>query len=286
LTEYRCSILGEDSAYKIVSKRRVTPNVHRILVRAPAVAKKANPGQFIIIRVSERGERIPITLAGADPERGLLEIYVAEVGASSKDICALRRGEAIMNLSGPLGNPLPVKRYGRVLCVSNGVFVGANLYLVKALREAGNEVTAVIGARSEKHLFLVEETKMLASRAIVIGDESPEDQKSYYFLTKVLNEKRFDRVFTIGSTSMQKRVSELTKPIGVPTTVSLFPVMVDGTGMCGACRVTVGGVTRFACADGPDFDGHLVDFDELIRRMRYYTPHEKIAMVLREGGIS
>jgi ferredoxin--NADP+ reductase len=250
------------------------------------VARKANPGQFIIIRVSERGERIPITLAGADPERGLLEIYVAEVGASSKDICAMRRGEAIMNLSGPLGNPLPVKKYGRVLCVSNGVFVGANLYLVKALREAGNEVTAVIGARSEKHLFLVEETKLIASKVIVIGDESPEEKKSYDFLTKILNEKHFDRVFTIGSTSMQKRVSELTKPMGVPTTVSLFPVMVDGTGMCGACRVTVGGVTRFACVDGPDFDGHMVDFDELIRRMRYYTPHEKIAMVLREEGIA
>ncbi len=286
MTEHKCSILGEDSAYKIVSKRKVTPNVHRLLVKAPAVARKANPGQFVIVRVSERGERIPITLAGADTERGFLELYVAEVGASSKDICCLRRGEPILNLSGPLGNPLPVKRYGRVLCVSNGVFVGANLYLIKALYESGNEVTAVIGARSEKHLFLVDETKKTASETHVIGDESPEDQRSYDFLAKVLKEKRFDRVFTIGSTSMQKRVSEITKPIGVPTTVSLFPVMVDGTGMCGACRVTVGGATRFACADGPDFDGHQVDFDELIRRMRFYTPQEKISMVLREGGIA
>ena len=179
-----------------------------------------------------------------------------------------------------------MKQYGRVLCVSNGVFVGANLYLIRALRDSGNYVTAVIGARSEKQLFLVEETRMTASETVVIDDEAPEDQRSYDFLTKIINEKHFDKVFTIGSTSMQKHVSELTKPLGVPTTVSLFPIMVDGTGMCGACRVTVGGNTRFACADGPDFDGHQVDFDELIRRMRYYTPQEKIAMVLREGGIA
>jgi ferredoxin--NADP+ reductase len=267
--------------YRIVEKRAMTPNVKMLEVEAEAVSKRGKPGQFVIVRVNERGERIPMTLGGTHPDEGTLTLYVAEVGASSQELGALRVGDSILNLSGPLGNPTEVRGYGDVLCVANGVFVGAHLFLVKALREEGNRVVSVIGARTPDQLFMVDEVREASDEALVA-----EDGEGFGLLRGLLAERRFDHVFTIGSTSMQRFVSDLTRPSGTPTTVSLFPIMVDGTGMCGACRVTVGGHTRFACVNGPDFDGHSVDFDELVSRMRYYTPQEKIAMVLRERGVS
>ncbi|TSA40127.1 sulfide/dihydroorotate dehydrogenase-like FAD/NAD-binding protein [archaeon] len=267
--------------YRIVEKRAMTPNVKMLEVEAEAVSKRGKPGQFVIVRVNERGERIPMTLGGTHPDEGTLTLYVAEVGASSQELGALRVGDSILNLSGPLGNPTEVRGYGDVLCVANGVFVGAHLFLVKALREEGNRVVSVIGARTTDQLFMVDEVREASDEALVA-----EDGEGFELLRGLLAERRFDHVFTIGSTSMQRFVSDLTRPSGTPTTVSLFPIMVDGTGMCGACRVTVGGHTRFACVNGPDFDGHSVDFDELVSRMRYYTPQEKIAMVLRERGVS
>jgi len=267
--------------YRIVEKRAMTPNVKMLEVEAEAVSKRGKPGQFVIVRVNERGERIPMTLGGTHPDEGTLTLYVAEVGASSQELGALRVGDSILNLSGPLGNPTEVRGYGDVLCVANGVFVGAHLFLVKALREEGNRVVSVIGARTPDQLFMVDEVREASDEALVA-----EDGEGFGLLRGLLAERRFDHDFTIGSTSMQRFVSDLTRPSGTPTTVSLFPIMVDGTGMCGACRVTVGGHTRFACVNGPDFDGHSVDFDELVSRMRYYTPQEKIAMVLRERGVS
>ncbi|MFA5868210.1 MAG: sulfide/dihydroorotate dehydrogenase-like FAD/NAD-binding protein [Candidatus Bathyarchaeia archaeon] len=267
--------------YRIVEKRAMTPNVKMLEVEAEAVSKRGKPGQFVIVRVNERGERIPITLGGTHPDEGTLTLYVAEVGASSQELGALRVGDSILNLSGPLGNPTEVRGYGDVLCVANGVFVGAHLFLVKALREEGNRVVSVIGARTPDQLFMADEVREASDESLVANDG-----EGFGLLRGLLAERRFDHVFTIGSTSMQRFVSDLTRPSGTPTTVSLFPIMVDGTGMCGACRVTVGGRTRFACVNGPDFDGHSVDFDELVSRMRYYTPQEKIAMVLRERGVS
>jgi ferredoxin--NADP+ reductase len=267
--------------YRIVEKWAMTPNVKMLEVEAEAVSKRGKPGQFVIVRVNERGERIPITLGGTHPDEGTLTLYVAEVGASSQELGALRVGDSILNLSGPLGNPTEVRGYGDVLCVANGVFVGAHLFLVKALREEGNRVVSVIGARTPDQLFMADEVREASDESLVANDG-----EGFGLLRGLLAERRFDHVFTIGSTSMQRFVSDLTRPSGTPTTVSLFPIMVDGTGMCGACRVTVGGRTRFACVNGPDFDGHSVDFDELVSRMRYYTPQEKIAMVLRERGVS
>jgi ferredoxin/flavodoxin---NADP+ reductase len=266
--------------YKIVKKRTMTPNVKMLEVEADAVSKRAKPGQFVIVRVDEMGERIPITLGGTHPRKGTITLYIAEVGASSQQLGALQVGDSILNLSGPLGNPTEVKGYGDVLCVANGVFVGAHVFLVKALKEAGNRVVSVIGARTPDQLFMIKEARKASDESIVA-----EDGEGFGLLKGLLAKRRFDHVFTIGSTSMQRFVCDLTRPLGIPTTVSLFPIMVDGTGMCGACRVTVGGHTRFACVNGPDFDGHAVDFDELVSRMRYYTPQEKIAMVLRERGV-
>lgn len=268
--------------YRIVKKRTLTPNTKLFEVEAPIIAKKAKPGQFVILRIHERGERIPITLAGNDPEKGTVTIVLAEVGKSSKQIGNLEEGDEILDFLGPLGNPLKVENYGTVLSVGGGVFVGALLYQIKALKEAGNKVVAVVGARNREQLILVDEVGAEADELYVTTDDGTLDLKGLDFIEGLLEERKFDHVFTIGPTVMQRNVSEMTRKYGLPTTVNLFPIMVDGMGMCGACRVTVGGETKFACVDGPDFDGHKVDFDELTSRMRVYTTQEKISMVLHD----
>ncbi len=266
--------------YRIIRKEALSPNVKLFEVEAPAVARKAKPGNFVILRTHEKGERIPITLAGSDPEKGTVTIVFAEVGKTSTQLGTLEEGDEILNLVGPLGNPIKVEKYGTILFVGGGVFAGALLYQIEALKEAGNKVVAVVGARSPEHLIFVDEIRAVADEFHVSTDDGALDLKGLGFLEELLKERKFDHVFTIGPTSMQRYVSEKTRPHGIPTTVNLFPVMVDGMGMCGACRVTVGGETKFACVDGPDFDGHRVDFEELISRMRIYTPQEKIAKVL------
>jgi len=271
--------------YKIVERQETTPNVKMFRVHAPAVAHKARPGQFVIIRVSDRGERLPITIAGVDPDEGTVTIYVAEVGKSSTELCKLAQGDGILNFAGPLGNATEVKDYGRVLCVGGGVFVGALLYQMRALKEAGNHVVAVFGYRNKDHVMLEDELKAVADEAYVCTDDGSYGLTGLGVVDELLESQRFDVAFTIGPTSLQKSLSEKTLPHGVPTRVNLFPIMVDGMGMCGACRVTVGGDTRFSCVDGPEFDGHRVDFDELIMRMRVYNPQEKIAMVVYEREV-
>lgn len=271
--------------YKITRKQQVTPHIYMMDVYAPAVAHKATPGQFVIIRTNKHGERFPITIAGAEPKKGLIRIYVAEVGASSKDLCAMDEGESILNFSGPLGNTAPIKHYGTVLVVGNAAFVGAQLYLTEALKKEGNKIISVVSSRREEELFLVKELEAISKEIFIEIEDGSESHSFFSFLDPYISEKKVDHVITLGSTSMQKIISDKTKPFSIPTTANLFPIMVDGTGMCGACRVTVGGATRFACVDGPDFDGHEVDFDELISRMRQYTAQEKIAAVLQEKGV-
>ncbi len=270
--------------YNVVRKERLSPNFVMFDVHAPAVAAKSKPGQFIIVRVHEKGERFPITISDADPERGLVQIIFAEVGKSSMLLGKLNVGDSILNFSGPLGNATKIKEYGEVLCICGGVMAGAMLYQIKALKKAGNKITTIFGARSKEHLILLKELRKHSDELIVATDDGSEGKEGIYFLRDMLAEKKYDQVMTIGPTSMQMVVSEMTKPYGIPTTVNLFPIMVDGTGMCGACRVSVGGETKFACVHGPDFDGHKVDYDLLISRMRFYNPNEKIAMVLFDGG--
>ncbi len=271
------------SINKILKKESLSPNVKHFKIIAPAVARKAKPGQFVIIRVHEKGERFPITLSGTNPDEGTLEFIFAEVGKSSKLLGRLEVGEEILNLSGPLGNKTEIKNYGTILCIGGGVMIGALLFQIKALKEVGNRILTVIGARSKEHLILEEEAKALSDELYIATDDGSHGHEGIVFIDNILKEKNINHVFTIGPTSLQREISEMTRPYNIPTTVNLFPIMVDGTGMCGACRVTVGGETKFACVHGPDFDGHQVDFDELISRMRFYNPNEKIAMVLFDG---
>jgi ferredoxin/flavodoxin---NADP+ reductase len=267
--------------FKIVTKKDYTPNVKYFEVNAPAVAHKAKPGQFVIVRASETGERLPITIAGINKEKGTVEIFFAEVGKSSTELGELREGDGILNFAGPLGNAVNVKNYGKILCVGGGVFAAAMLYQIKAFKESENHVTAVFGFRNKDHVMLEEEVKQVADETYICTDDGSYGYEGMDIVGELLRDKKFDRVFTIGPTSLQKDLSEITKQYGVPINVNLFPIMVDGMGMCGACRVTVGGTTLFSCVDGPEFDGHKVDFDELIMRMRVYNPQEKIAMVLK-----
>jgi NAD(P)H-flavin reductase len=271
--------------YKIMTKKELTPNVKMFEVQAPAVAHKARPGHFVILRVNEMGERLPITIAGKDAEKGTVKIYFAEVGKSSTELGKLKVGDDILNFAGPLGNATDIKQYGDIICVGGGVFVGAMLYQIRALKEAGNRVVAVFGFRNKDHVMLEEEVREVADEAYICTDDGSYGLNGMDIIDKLLSEKKFNHVFAIGPTSMQKNLSDKTKPFHIPTKVNLFPIMVDGMGMCGACRVTVAGDTRFSCVDGPEFDGHDVDFDELITRMRVYNPQEKIAMVVynREG---
>jgi len=269
--------------YAILRKARLAPNVKLFDVYAPAVAAKSRPGNFVIIRIHEKGERFPITIADADPDKGSITLIFAEVGKSSKQLGRLGEGDSILNLSGPLGNATKIEKYGDILCVGGGVMVGALIYQMRALKGAGNRITAIVGARSEEHLIMLEEAKLASDELHIATDDGSEGHEGIDFLADILKQKRFDHVFTIGPMSMQRAVSELTRPYQTPTTVNLFPIMVDGTGMCGSCRVTVGGETKFSCVHGPDFDGHKVDYDELISRMRFYNPNEKIAMILFDG---
>lgn len=268
--------------FKIVKKRELTPNVKYFEVYAPAVAHKSQPGQFVIVRGKETGERLPITIAGSNPEKGSVDIYFAEVGKSSTELGQLEEGESILNFAGPLGNSIKLENYGNILCVGGGVFVGAMLYQIEAFKEVGNKVTAVFGFRNKDHVMLEDEVNAVADDAYICTDDGSYGEEGMDIVDKLLAENKYDHVFTIGPTSLQKNLSEKTKSYGVPTNVNLFPIMVDGMGMCGACRVTVGGSTLFSCVDGPEFDGHEVDFDELIMRMRAYNPQEKIAMVVKK----
>lgn len=281
MTFLRDSFHRGEYMFKIVTKKDYTPNVKYFEVNAPAVAHKAKPGQFVIVRASETGERLPITITGTNTEKGTVDIFFAEVGKSSTELGNLIEGDEILNFAGPLGNAVKIKNYGKILCVGGGVFVAAMLYQIKAFKEAGNHVTAVFGFRNKDHVMLEEEAKSVANETYICTDDGSYGYEGMEIVNELISDKKFDHVFTIGPTSLQKNLSELTKQHEVPINVNLFPIMVDGMGMCGACRVTVGGTTLFSCVNGPEFDGHKVDFDELIMRMRVYNPQEKIAMVIK-----
>jgi ferredoxin--NADP+ reductase len=272
--------------YEILSKKELAPKIKWFEICAPAVAEKAQPGQFLIIIIDEKGERIPLTIAGADKAKGTVAFAFNEVGKTTKQLGTLCEGDAVWNVTGPLGVPSEIRNFGKVLCVGGGVMIAPMLYQVEALRKAGNSVTAVVGARIESLLFFEDETKKLSDKFYVATDDGSKGYKGLGFLKKMLSKEKFDRCVAMGPVVMMKEVSELTKPFGVPTIVTLTPIMVDGMGMCGVCRVTVGGKTKFACVDGPEFDGHLVDFDGLVKRQRMFLPEERLSSLMWElqGG--
>ncbi len=264
--------------HKILSRQILAPGVRRFEVVAPEIAQRRKAGQFVILRVHEEGERIPITIADANPAKGAITLIVQEVGMTTRLMGQKEAGDYLPDVCGPLGMPTHVQNFGHCVCLAGGVGVAEIYPVVQALKTAGNQVTAIIGARSKELLILENEMRQAAHRLIVTTDDG--SHGIHGLVTKPLGDmmnrgEGIDRVFCIGPVPMMRAVAELTRLQKIPTIVSLNPVMVDGTGMCGGCRVTIGGKVKFACVDGPDFDAHEVDFDELVRRQQMYRSEEK-----------
>jgi len=272
--------------YKILTKKELAPKIKLFEVHAPEIAEKARPGQFVILVTSEKGERIALTIADYDAKKGTIAFAFNEVGKTTKQLGTFKEGDSIPNIAGPLGVPSEIKNYGKVLCIGAGVMIAPMLLQVKALREAGNTITTVIGARTKELLFFEDEMKNHSHEFHITTDDGSRGNQGMDFLEEILIKKKFSRCVTMGPVMTMKNVSEITKPFGVPTVVTLTPIMIDGMGMCGVCRVTVGGKMKFACVDGPEFDGHLVDFDELISRQRVFLPEERLSSLMWErlGG--
>lgn len=264
--------------YKIVSKRQLNPTVTELAVEAPFIARKAQAGQFIIFRIDEFGERVPLTIADYDREKGTVSIIFQIVGKSTEMLASLEPGDFLLDFVGPLGKPTPVEGFKKVCVIGGGVGCAIAYPSAKALFEAGAEVDVIAGFRNKDIVILEDEFRKVSSHLYLTTDDGSYGEKG--FVTDKLKSlidagNNYDLVIAIGPVIMMKFVSKVTEPYGIKTLVSLNPIMVDGTGMCGGCRVTVGGETKFACVDGPDFDGHKVDFDELMRRNTVYKAQEQ-----------
>lgn len=272
--------------YKIISRKQVAPKTKLFEVYAPEIAKKAKPGQFIILMICEKGERIPLNIAGYNVKKGTITFAFSERGKTTRQLGLLNKGDYIENITGPLGNPSKIRNFGRVLCVAGGVMIAPMIMQVRALQEAGNNITSIIGARVKEQLFFEKEMKSLSNNLFLTTDDGSVGYKGLDFLTELLRTEKFDHCIVMGPVSMMKSVCEITKPHGIPTIVTLTPIMIDGIGMCGVCRVTVGDKTKFACVDGPEFEGHSVNFDELIQRQRMLLPEERVSSLIWEkiGG--
>ena len=264
--------------YKILKKQQLAPSVQLFEVEAPLIARKAQPGQFIILRTNEEGERVPLTIADFNRETGTITLIFQEVGASTVELGLLQEGEFILDVVGPLGKATHIEKMGTVVCVGGGIGIAPVYPIARGMKEAGYEVISIIGARSEDILIYEKEMAAVSDELIITTDDGSKGRKA--LVTQPLKElldsdKTISLVVAIGPVIMMKFVAETTRPYGVPTVVSLNPIMVDGTGMCGGCRVSVGNENKFACVDGPEFDGHKVDFDVLMSRQRMYKPQEK-----------
>ena len=266
--------------YKIVKKQPLNPTVTRMEIEAPLIAKKAKSGQFIILRVDENGERIPLTVAGYDREKGTVTIIFQIVGATTEKLNHLNEGECLHDFVGPLGVPTHVDGLKKVCVIGGGVGCAIALPIAEELHAMGAEVTSIIGFRNQDLVILEDEFKACSDHFTLMTDDGSYGEKGNVtapLKTLLENGERFDEVIAIGPLIMMKFVCLTTKEYDQKTVVSMNPIMVDGTGMCGGCRLTVGGKTKFACVDGPDFDGHEVDFDEAMSRSRSYTPFERHA---------
>ncbi len=264
--------------YEILLKQDLVPNIHLFKVGVPDVAKKAQAGQFVVIRIDEKGERIPLTIADWDREEGSITIVFMEVGTTTHRLALLKAGDFITDFIGPLGLPTHIDKFGTVVCVAGGFAVATIMPIARAMREKGNKVISIMGARNKALIFWEDELRSVSDQLIVTTDDGSYARKG--LVTEPLKEllegsDTIDRVIAIGPSIMMKFCAKTTLPFGVKTIVSLNPIMVDGTGMCGCCRVSVGGETKFACVDGADFDGHQVDWDLLFARQRIYLDEEK-----------
>jgi ferredoxin--NADP+ reductase len=275
-----------NSNYRIRRKEILGPGLKLMDVEAPEIAAKAKPGQFIILRTDDQGERIPLTIADFDREQGLITIIFQEVGRSTKDLGRLEAGDFIQDFVGPLGKASEIETFGMVVCIGGGVGIAPIYPITRALFEKGNQVTSIIGARNSEALILQEEMKKVSSQMITMTDDGSAGEKGFVTdaLQDILKNNKVDRVIAIGPLPMMRAVSNVTKEYGVPTIVSLNPIMVDGTGMCGACRLEVGGKTMFACVDGPEFDGHQVNWELAMLRSKMFVVEEKQAMDIIHHG--
>ena len=264
--------------FEILSNDEIAPLVYKLVVRAPRVAAARKPGQFVIVRHEEGDERIPLTIADADVRAGTITLIIQAVGQGTKDIVATPPGGGILDVAGPLGLPAAIEKLGRVVCIGGGVGTAMLYPLAKALADAGNEVVTIIGGRSAQHVILRDEMAAFCKEVLCTTEDGSLGVKG--FVTAVLKEiledasRRPFAVYAVGPVPMMAAVADLTRKYAVRTIVSLNPIMVDGTGMCGGCRVTVGGEIKFACVDGPEFDGHAVDFRELSSRQNMYKEHQ------------
>lgn len=265
---------------KIISKQQYSERVYRLEVEAPLIARSARPGQFIIIRVDNKSERVPYTIAEANKEEGTLTLVVQEVGLSSTKLCRLNPGDSVHDVVGPLGNPSEIKKFGTVICAGGGIGIAAILPILTALHDAGNRVVSVLAGRTKELVIMIDEVKAHSDEVIIMTDDGSLGQKGVVTVgvEEVIKREHVDRVIAIGPPMMMKFTSLTAQKYGIPNTVSLNTIMVDGTGMCGACRLTIGGKTRFVCIDGPEFDGDLVDWNEMLSRMGTFKRIEKDEM--------
>lgn len=267
--------------HEILDRQQLSELVFRLRIRAREIAEERRPGQFVIVQLDDNfGERIPLTIADADPEEGSITLIFQAVGKTTKVLSTYAPGDEIANILGPLGEPTHIENFGRVVCVGGGIGVAPLHPIAQALKEAGNHVTIIIGARNRELVILEEEMRAIADELILVTDDGSYGRKA--LVTEPLKEQcetdpKPDLAVAIGPPIMMKFAAETTRPYEVPTVVSLNTIMVDGTGMCGGCRVTVGGKTKFVCVNGPEFDGHQVDFDNMLRRLGAYKEQESVA---------
>lgn len=263
--------------YKILEKIELCPNQYELKIEAPYVTRNAKAGQFIIFRVEEQGERVPITIADVDREKGILTVVFMAVGYTTKKLAMLEVGDEILDVVGPLGKPTEIENYGTVVCVAGG-YGAAPCYLIsKAFHDAGNKVHMIMGARNKSLLFWQDKMAKACSELHIATDDGTLGHKGFVteVLAEIMQKEKVDYVIAVGPMPMMRAVANLTKDKNIKTEASMNPIMIDGTGMCGACRVTVGGEVKFACIDGPDFDAHKIDFDEVINRTKIYKDEER-----------
>ncbi len=264
-------------SYKIISKRELCANQYELTIEAPYVVRNAKAGQFIILRVETDGERIPLTIADVDKEKGLLTIVFMAVGYSTKKLAQFNTGDELVDLVGPLGTPTHIEKYGTVVCVAGG-YGAAPCYLIsKAFKDAGNKVYMIMGARTKDLIFWQDKMKTACTELFITTNDGSLGEQGFVtgVLERLIKNEKIDYVIAVGPMPMMKAVADLTRDKNIYTEASMNPIMVDGTGMCGACRLTVGGKVKFACVDGPDFDAHQIDFDEVINRTSIYKDSER-----------
>ncbi|GMO64448.1 MAG: sulfide/dihydroorotate dehydrogenase-like FAD/NAD-binding protein [Endomicrobiia bacterium] len=266
--------------YKIISTEEIGPKIKSYEIYAPNIAKNAKVGQFVILRINDKGERIPLTIAGRNLEKGLVKIIFQEVGKTTMQLASLSAGEYIKDFMGPLGHPTEIKKYGTVVSVAGGVGAAEVVSVIKELKNVGNKIITIIGARCKNLIILKDELRQQSDSILFATNDGTYGTKGYVtdILKDIINKEKVDIVYAIGPVTMMKSVSEITKRKNIKTIVSLNPIMVDGTGMCGACRVTIHDETKFACVDGPEFDASLVNWEELISRLGLFKNLEEIAI--------